>query len=131
MDFIKQISAYLTSNATLNASIVSPILSAEPKSVAIRETPSSIANRYIDKGKTLDFQFQVLVKDPNVIIARDTINSVFDALDGLNDVVTSGDGSFIFTQCECTVLPNWVETNEHGEHIFTILFSCSLEKGGI
>lgn len=131
MDFIKQISSFITSNLALNAPIVSPVLKSDPSSIAIRETPSSVGNRYLNESKTLEFQFQILVKDPNVITARNTINSIFMLLDGLSKgAVTSSDGSFFMSKCECYTLPNWVETNEQNEHIYTAIFNAQLELGG-
>jgi hypothetical protein len=131
MDFIEQISTYLTNNVLLNTPIVSPVLSKQPQSVAIRETPSSIANRYMNTDKTINFQFQLLVKDPSVIKARDTINTIFQKLDGLpKGAINSANGSFLMTKCECTTLPNWVETNERNEHIYTAIFSAEIELGG-
>ena len=131
MDFIKQISNYLTNNATLNAPMTSPVLSSDPSSVAIRETPSSISNRYLNKDKTVEFQFQILVKDPGIIKARETVNLIADKLDGLPSIaLNSVDGSFTMTKCECYSTPGWVETNEHGEHIYSALFNAQLEKGG-
>jgi Bacteriophage minor capsid protein len=131
MDLIKQISAYLTNANVLNAPIVSPVLSKEPQSVAVRETPSSIANRYMNTDKTMNFQFQLLVKDPSIIKARDTINAIFKKLDGLpKGAINSENGSFSLTKCECTTLPNWVETNERNEHIYTAIFSAEIELGG-
>jgi hypothetical protein len=131
MDIIKQISDYLTNAIALNAQIVSPILKTAPQSVAIRETPSSIANRYMNTDKTMNFQFQILVKDPSIIKARDTINTIFQKLDGLpKGAVTSLDGSFLLSKCECTTTPSWVETNEKNEHIYTAIFSAEIELGG-
>jgi len=131
MDVIAQISTFLTNTLSLNAPISSPALKSDSSSIAIRETPSSIANRYIDSGKTLGFQFQILVKDPSVIKARNTINAIYKALDGLpKGSITSDDGSFFMTSCECTTSPNWVETNDHNEHIYTAIFNADLEQGG-
>jgi Bacteriophage minor capsid protein len=131
MDVIKQISEYLTNNISLNAPIVSPVLSRVPQSVAIRETPSSIANRYLNTEKTMNFQFQLLVKDPSIIKARDTINAIFSRLDGMpKGTINSANDSFIITKCECTTLPNWVETTERNEHIFTAIFAAEIELGG-
>ncbi|WLR54835.1 minor capsid protein [Mesobacillus subterraneus] len=131
MDFIKQISQYLTDKVVLNAPITSPVLKSDPSSVAIRETPSSVSSRYLNTGKSVDFQFQILVKDPGIIKARDTINGITKALDGiLSGTVSSGDDSFSMTKCECYSFPSWVETNERNEHIFTALFTAELEQGG-
>lgn len=131
MDIIKQISDYLTNNVTLNAGITSPVLKNDPSSVAIRETPSSIANRYMNDDKTLNFQFQILVKDPSIIKARDTINAIFKQLDGLpSGTITSTDGSFFTSKCECYSSPSWVESNERNEHTYSAIFNAELELGG-
>jgi Bacteriophage minor capsid protein len=99
--------------------------------VAIRETPSSVANRYLNTDKTINFQFQILVKNPSIIKAREIINDIFNKLDGLpQSVITSADGSFFMSKCECTTLPNWVEMNEKNEHIYTAIFNAELELGG-
>jgi hypothetical protein len=128
MDVITQISNYLTNNVTLNAAITSPVLKSDARSVAIRETPSSISNRYIN-GKTLGFRFQILVKDPSVIKARDITNDITRALDGLpQGSITSA--YFVLSSCECVALPNWVETTERNEHIYSALFNAELEQGG-
>ncbi|MFC0271127.1 minor capsid protein [Metabacillus herbersteinensis] len=132
MDIITQISSYLTSSVTLNATITSPTLKSDPSSVAIRETPSSVSNRYMNTDKTINFQFQILVKYPSIIKARNTINDIFKKLDGLpSGAITSADGSFSFTKCECTTTPNWVETNEKNEHTYTAMFVAELELGGL
>lgn len=131
MDFIKQISNYLTNNVTLNAPITSPVLKGDSSSVAIRETPSSVATRYANKEKTISFQFQILVKDLSIIKARETINLIYEKLDGLSQgVISSADGSFVMTKCECYTLPSWLETNDRNEHIYTAVFSAELEQGG-
>ncbi|WP_338788811.1 minor capsid protein [Metabacillus sp. FJAT-53654] len=130
MDIIAQISKYLTDNASLNGlPVVSPLLN-DGSSIAIRESPSSIANRYMNSGKTFNFQFQILVKDPSVINTRKIINDIFKKLDGLsNGAITSADGSFSFTKCECTTSPNFVEKTEQNYYIYTALFNAELEIG--
>ncbi|XQY90643.1 minor capsid protein [Metabacillus sp. HB246100] len=131
MDIIEQISRFIANNVELNAKITSPILAKDPSSIAIRETPSSVANRYLSTDKTLAFQFQILVKDSSVITVRKVLNSIFEVLDGLNGKpIISGDESFIFSSCECTTLPNYVETTDHGEVIYTAIFNALIEKGG-
>jgi hypothetical protein len=129
MDFIFRLRDYLESNVTLNAPVAAGTLTTKPKSVAIRETPGSIPSRYIDKGKIYEFNFQVLVKDPDFVTASNTCHAINDKLDGLpNGSIVSQDGSFIFVTCQTYTTPNWVEQNEHGEHIYTALFAAELEK---
>lgn len=126
MDFITRIKDYLETNVMLNAPIVTPLLSIDTKSIAIRQTPSSANSRYMD-GKTFNFGFQVLVKDLSSITANNTIQAIFKALDGITkESVVSLDGSFIMIKCECSTLPNWVEQTEKLEHIFTAIFTAEL-----
>src|SRR4051794_28814738 len=122
MDFIARIKDYLTNNVSLNAPITTPLLSVDSKSIAIRQTPSSMNSRYVD-GKTLNFSFQVLVKDTSHITANNTTQSIFIALDGLSKgSILSADGSFLMINCECSTLPNFVEKTDKNEFIYTALF---------
>ncbi|MBM7585848.1 hypothetical protein JOC86_002390 [Bacillus pakistanensis] len=122
---------YLETNLTLNATIATPSLLTEPKSIAIRPTPSTPNDPYLDRDKTINFAFQVLVKDPNSMTAYRKCHDIYNALDELpKGSISSQDGSFLLLRCHCTTMPNWVEENEHGEHTYTALFNAELTKGG-
>jgi hypothetical protein len=126
LDFLARVKEYLEANVALNAPIVTPLLSTDTKSIAIRQTPSSANSRYMT-GKTFNFNFQVLVKDTNHVKAYNTIQAIFKALDGLSkDSIVSNDGSFIMVKCECSTLPNFVEKTDKLEYIFTALFTAEL-----
>jgi len=126
LDFIDRVKDYLETNFELNASIVTPLLSTKSSSIAIRQTPSSPNSRYMT-GKTMNFSFQVLVKDLSVVTANSTIQEIFKGLDGLGKgSIASNDGSFIMIKCECTTLPNWVEKTDKNEHIFTAIFNAEI-----
>lgn len=131
MDIIAQITAYLKNNVTLNGlPIVSPLLN-EGNSVAIRETPSSIANRYMNAEKTFNFQFQILVKHDKIITLRNLINEIFMKLDGLpSGAISSTNGSFFISKCECYTSPSFVEITETNHVIYTAIFNAELEIGG-
>lgn len=127
MDFIARIKDYLTANVVLNAPIVTPLLSTDTSSIAIRQTPSSMNSRYV-VGKTLNFSFQVLVKDLSHVKAYNTIQAIFKSLDGLpKGSIMSEDGSFSFVKCECSTLPNFVEKTDKLEHVYTAIFTAELE----
>lgn len=131
MDFLDRVKEYIEQNATLNAPIVFGLLDSASSSVAIRQTPSSVNDRYTDSGKTFTFAFQVLVKDTNHLTAYNVIQSLFDALDGLEkDAIPSQDGSYTFVKCECYTLPNFVEKTNKNEYIYTAIFHAELVKGG-
>lgn len=131
MDFLDRLKEYMEANILLNAPITFGVLDSISSSIAIRQTPGTVLNRYTNNGKTFEFSFQVLVKDENHKTAYDTIQAIFEALDGLlNDSIQSQDGSFSFIKCECYTLPNFVEKTDHDEYIYTALFIAELEKGG-
>ena len=132
MDFLDRVKEYIEQNVTLNAPIVFGLLDTAPSSIAIRQTPSSMNDRYTDNGKTFTFAFQVLVKDVDHLAAYNTIQNIFNALDGLGkDAIPSQDGSYTFVKCECYTLPNFVEKTDKNEYIYTAIFHAELAKGGI
>lgn len=131
MDFLDRVKEYIEQNVILNATIVFGLLDTAPSSIAIRQTPSSMNDRYTDNEKTFIFAFQVLVKDTNHLTAYNVIQSIFNVLDGLGkDAIPSQDGSYTFIKCECYTLPNFVEKTDKNEYIYTAIFYAELAKGG-
>lgn len=131
MDFLDRVKEYIEQNVTLNAPIVFGLLDTAPSSIAIRQIPSLVNDRYVDNEKTFTFAFQVLVKDADHLTAHNTIQSIFSVLDGLGkDVIPSQDGSYVFVKCECYTLPNFVEKTDKDEYIYTAIFYAELAKGG-
>lgn len=131
MDFLDRIKEYIERNIILNAPIVFGLLDTTPSSIAIRQIPSSVNDRYADDEKTFIFAFQVLVKDTDHLIAYNVIQSIFYVLDGLGkDAIPSQDGSYVFMKCECYTLPNFVEKTNKNEYIYTTIFYAELAKGG-
>lgn len=127
MDFLSKVKEYLESNLVLSAPIMTPLLSSDSSSIAIRQTPSSVNSRYAS-GKTYDLGFQVLVKDSSNPKAYNNCYAIYQALDGLsNGAIQSSDGSYIFVKCECSTLPNFVEKDEQNNYIYTALFTAELE----
>ena len=131
MDFLDRVKEYIEQNVTLNAPIVFGLLDTAPSSIAIRQIPSLISDRYVDNEKTFTFAFQVLVKDADHLTAYNTIQNIFSVLDGLGkDAIPSQDGSYAFVKCECYTLPNFVEKTDKDEYIYTTIFYAELAKGG-
>jgi|SRR5690606_1625584 len=132
MDFLDRAKEYIEQNVTLNAPIVFGLLDTAPSSIAIRQIPSPVNDRYTDNEKTLIFAFQVLVKDVDHLTAYNTIQNIFDVLDGLGkDAIPSQDGNYAFVKCECYTLPNFVEKTDKNEYIYTAIFHAELAKGGM
>lgn len=131
MDFLDRVKEHIEQNVTLNAPIVFGLLDAVPSSIAIRQIPSLVNDRYVDDEKTFTFAFQVLVKDADHLTAYNTIQNIFSVLDGLGkDAIPSQDGSYAFVKCECYTLPNFVEKTDKDEYIYTAIFYAELAKGG-
>ena len=63
MDFLDRVKEYIEQNVTLNAPIVFGLLDTASSSIAIRQIPSLVNDRYVDSEKTFTFAFQVLVKE--------------------------------------------------------------------
>lgn len=132
MDFLDRVKEYIEQNVILNAPIVFGLLDTAPSSIAIRQIPSPVNDRYTDNEKTLIFAFQVLVKDTDHLIAYNVIQGIFDILDGLGkDAIPSQDGNYAFVKCECYTLPNFVEKTDKNEYIYTAIFHAELAKGGM
>ena len=131
MDFLDRVKEHIEQNVTLNAPIVFGLLDTVPSSIAIRQIPSLVNDRYVDDEKTFTFAFQVLVKDADHLTAYNTIQNIFSVLDGLGkDAIPSQDGSYAFVKCECYTLPNFVEKTDKDEYIYTAIFYAELAKGG-
>jgi Bacteriophage minor capsid protein len=129
LDFLFRLQDYL--NDKLNKPILIGVLGADSPSIAIRQTPSSVRSRYVDKGKTFEFSFQVLMKDKSAsghLNVINTMNTIFNLLDGLpkGEIVSSND-SFTFVTCECYTLPNMIEKSGTDEYTYTAIFTAELE----
>lgn len=130
MDFLDRLSDFIENRVELNSHVVWGKLSTSRKSVAIRPTPSSTISRSYDRGKTYEYSFQVLVKDPDQLITMRVLQDITDLLDGLpNSAITSEDGSFIFVKCEVYSYPSYLEETDHDEYIYTAMFTAELEGG--
>jgi len=131
MDFLPRLKNYIVNHVNLNAPIEAGLLSKNSKSVAVRETPGQVPDRYMDKGKIYQYNFQVLVKDPNYMTASNVCNSIFQTIDGLPpNSIMSEDGSFLFITCRTYVTPNFVNEDEHHSYIFSAIFEAQLQQGG-
>lgn len=130
MDFLDRLMDFIEEHVVLNAALKSGRLDEEVSAISIIPTPSAIDGRYMDKGKTYEYSFQVLVKDPDQEKVRKVLYEITSLLDGLsNSAIKSEDGSYIFVKCEAYVLPHYVETTDHGNYIYTAMFTAELEGG--
>lgn len=130
MDFLDRLINYIEKQVVMNAIMKIGRLDQNSSAASIRQTPSGISGRFFDGGKTSEFSFQVLVKDSNHLKVINTLQQITDELDGLsNSAIESENDSFSFIKCEVYVNPNYVEETDHGEYIYTALFTAELEGG--
>lgn len=130
MDFLDRLIDYIESSVDLGPTIRVGKLSLEGSSISIRPTPSSMVDRYVDKDKTREYSFQVLMKDPNQFKVISKLDEITSLLDGIGHrEITSNNNSFKLVKCEVYTLPNYVEETEHEEYIYTALFRAELQGG--
>ncbi|WP_017379740.1 phage tail terminator protein [Paenisporosarcina sp. TG-14] len=96
-------------------------------SIAVRRIPSPPRNRFMDGNRTEEYGVQLLVKHRDGRIATSTTQEISDLLETLEEL-SSNDGSFSFVKMECTTLPNWVETTNGKEQVYTALFVAELYR---
>lgn len=95
---------------------------------SIRNTPSNVNTRNMNKEYTTDIAFQILIQDKSKLKGMNWINKVFKELEGLSgDDLVSPTDSFKLINLQCTTVPNFVDTNEQGESQWTALFSAEIQ----
>lgn len=96
-------------------------------SILLRIIPGTPIDADLVEGQTWDFSFQILTKHENQLIAYQQAEQIKDLLHGLthNDFETE---SHELIRMECTTTPNWVETNDRQQDIYTALFSAEIIK---
>lgn len=124
MDFLDRVLDYLEGQMGVTFEV--GVLGSNVPSYAIRQTPSTVMDRYKDKGKTYSYSFQILVKDSDQLNAIQKAHQTFNLLDAKTSGINSSDNSFTLINLECTTLPNFVEKNEHNEFMYTALFEAEL-----
>lgn len=130
MDFLDRLMDFIEEHVTLNAELKSGKLDEEEHAITIMPTPSSMGARFMDKGKTHEYSFQVLAKDPDQVAVRRILYEITSLLDGLsNSAIKSENDSYIFVKSEVYVLPHYVETTDQGNYIYTAMFTAELEGG--
>src|SRR5690625_4405099 len=130
MDFLDRLIDYIEENVELNAVMKVGKLDEKEKATSIRPTPSSNISRSYDAGKTFEYSFQILVKDPNQMLVINLMDRITHTIDGLsNGAIKSADGSFIFVKSEVYVYPSYLEVTDHDEYIYTAMFTAELEGG--
>jgi len=125
MDFLDKIVDHIETNLGLYSPIRVGILGPQ-NSIAIRPTPGSLPDGYLNGDRIRGFSFQILTQHENPHTAYTTLEEITDLLDAM-DVDIQGDG-YTMVQCAVYTAPNFVEVTPQGYHIYTALFEAELLK---
>lgn len=94
--------------------------------IAIRPTPTAIADQYQSKEKIYPFSFQVLVHMDNNIEAYTTIEKLRSELANLNsESIVSDNDSFDLITIECTSTPSYVQKTNYGS-LWNAIFTADI-----
>lgn len=96
-------------------------------SILLRIIPGAPLDADLVEGQTWDFSFQILTKHTNQLIAYQQAEQLKDLLHGLT-YRSFESASHELIRMECTTTPNWVETNDREQDIYTALFSAEIIK---
>lgn len=133
IDFIERLKEFTEGLSYTPSTIEIGLYNENQNSIAIRPTPSSINDRYMEKGKIYPYNFQVLVHmdGSNNLLAYQTIEKLVSEYENLSrGAITSNDGSFNLVTIQCSTTPNLVQKTSFGV-LYTAIFNAELYiKGG-
>lgn len=118
-----QLIDYIESNLSLFVPIRVGMLGTG-RSIALRPTPGTAPEGYLNGDRLRHFSFQVLVQHDDPKTAYDTIEAIADLLDAAELPVNGA------IKCEIYTPPNFVEVTEQGFHVYTALFEAEILKEG-
>lgn len=129
MDFLDRLLDFIESKVDLDAPFSVGRLGTSENAYALRPSPSSPISRSLDKGKTYEYAFQILIKGTNQFKVIREMHEITKILDGLsNSAIQSEDGSFIFVKCEVYNYPSYLE-EDRDTTTWTAQFVAELEGG--
>ncbi|MEM5012066.1 minor capsid protein [Niallia taxi] len=128
MDFLDRMLDKLEADVKLFTFVKRGLL-AEGNSIAVRSTPTPPNVRYLNNDKLDNYGFQFLVRHKDVLIAENTIQTIYEYLDNKQDV-ESQDGSFTLVKIDVSTMPNWVGMSGRNEYEYTALFQAELYING-
>jgi len=93
--------------------------------ICIRRLPSTTVNRYIDRSRTAEYVYQVVVRRRSERAAMDECCDIADLLDGMR--VESGNGSYRFSSQEVYTEPQELELDEANFYAWHVRMVASIE----
>lgn len=130
MDFLDRLKSHIESLSFTPSTIDIGLYQEDGDSLAIRPAPSTIDERYMERGKIYPYSFQVLSHNRNNYTAYQTTEELVSRLDNLDArAIASSDGSFVLVSMQCTTTPNFVEKTSYGV-LWTAMFEADLYIGG-
>lgn len=126
MDFLDRLVEYLEGFSFMPSLIKIGLYDENKNSVALRPTPSTINERYIEKSKVYPYAFQVLIHNESNTVAHATSQQLLSVLDFLDEgLIQSSNNSFELLSIRCTTTPNFVQKTGYG-YLWTIMFEAEL-----
>lgn len=123
MDFLDRLKSYIESLSFTPSTVDIGLYQEDGGSLAIRPSPSTIDDRYMEQGKIYPYSFQILSHNRNNYTAYQATQELVSRLDNLDaGAITSSDGSFVLVTIQCTTTPNFVEKTSYG-----VLWTCIFE----
>lgn len=99
----------------------------EEDCITVRIIPGTPMNADLAKGQSWDFSFQVLSKNTSHMKAYKDLLQITDLLHGVSqDDIQDDEWALIVL--ECTTTPNWLETTNRNQTIYTALYSAEIIK---
>lgn len=130
MDFLDRLIEYLQGFSFMPSIIKVGLYDENENSVAIRPTPSSINERYIEKSKVYPYSFQVLVHNRSNAVAHASAQQLLGVLDMIDkDIIQSNQNAFEVLSIRCTTTPNFVQKTGYG-YLWTMIFEAELFMKG-
>lgn len=125
MDFKDRLLDKIEGELSLFSFFQVPRMSEYGNGLSLSKTPRPPGARFLNKSKMYDYGFQITARHTNGKIAEDTLQEIYDYLDGLKDVGET-DGTYKLIKIEGYTSPNYVDTNDRNEHLYTALFVAEL-----
>jgi len=126
MDFLERLIEYVEGLSFMPSNIKIGLFDENGNSVAIRPTPSTINERYVEKSKIYPYSFQVLVHNKSNVFAYEVSQKLLGVLDTLDkELIQSSNNSFELLSIRCTTTPNFVQKTGYG-YLWTMMFEAEL-----
>ena len=125
MDFFERLKKYVEGLDTFTNTVDVSLLMAD-ESICLRLTPSGAPKMYLDEKGLYTFNFQILVRQADQIMAYQTKQFIaLTLMKARKGAITSSNNSFKFVKCSIVSMPSFLEKDSKG-WLYTTLFSAEI-----